>query len=969
MTAHPAFTLLRQAEISSLGLQVFEYEHQQTGAKHYHLAAEHDENAFIVALRTMPMNSTGVAHILEHTALCGSERYPVRDPFFMMTRRSLNTFMNAFTSSDWTAYPFASQNEKDFYNLLDVYLDAVFFSRLDPLDFAQEGHRLEFSERNNPDTPLQIKGVVYNEMKGAMSSPVSILWHTLCKYLFPTTTYHYNSGGEPDAIPDLSYAELLDFYKKHYHPSNAIFMTFGNLPAAQHQERMHELALKRFDRAQHRWEVPDEKRYFAPIRVEEAYPLQEDDIQGHTHLVLGWLLGSSIDLYEMLKAHLLSRVLLDNSSSPLRHVLETSGLAQAPSPLCGLEDSNRQLSFMCGLEGSDPDKADEFEQLVLTTLEKLADEGIEQEHVASALHQLELSQREIGGDSYPYGLQLILGCLSSAIHRGDPLALLDLEPALARLRKDVQDPGFIPQLIRQLLLDNPHRVRLVLRPDQQLASRRDQAEQQRLASLQASLSDEQKQQIVQQAEALAERQNQQDNPDILPKVGLADVPPELKLVAGKYQAEPLPVRFYERGTNGLVYQQVIMPLPSLSAEQLQWLPYYMGSIAELGVGNDSYLQTQARQAAVTGGLSAYTSIRAEVDNREQLQAYMVLSGKALARNHQELDKLQLDTLQALRFDEHQRLRELVAQRNARKRQSITGSGHVLAMQAASAYFSPGARLAHFSSGLEGIRHLQRLDKSLQDDQNLATLAASFADLHQQVLQAPRQLLLVAEQERMPQCLQQLHPDWGQGAFPAQAIWQPQLGSVAQQQVWKVNTQVSFCAKAYATVPSGHPDAPVLTVLGEYLRNGFLHKAVREQGGAYGGGAGHDAANGIMRFYSYRDPRISATLADFDQALVWLQEHKADPAKLEEAILGVVSSLDKPGSPAGEALHDAHNLLHGRGHEQRRLFRQRILSVTLEDMRRVAATYLRPELASSAVVTHEQGVAELQEQGFQAFTLA
>ena len=204
--------------ISSLNITMEEYVHSVTGAKHFHLSSENTENVFLVAFRTVPMDSSGVAHILEHTALCGSKKFPVRDPFFMMIRRSLNTFMNAFTSSDWTAYPFASKNKKDFNNLLTVYLDAAFFSRLHELDFAQEGHRLEFAEPENPNSELQYKGVVFNEMKGAMSSTNSILWQTISKYVFPTTTYHFNSGGEPDHIPDLSYQELLDFYKSHYHP-------------------------------------------------------------------------------------------------------------------------------------------------------------------------------------------------------------------------------------------------------------------------------------------------------------------------------------------------------------------------------------------------------------------------------------------------------------------------------------------------------------------------------------------------------------------------------------------------------------------------------------------------------------------------------------------------------------------------------------------------------------------------------
>ena len=269
--AHPAFELLREQDIPSLKVRYQEFRHRVTGAQHIHLAADNSENVFLVALRTVPMDSTGVAHILEHTALCGSEKYPVRDPFFMMIRRSLNTFMNAFTSSDWTAYPFASQNKKDFNNLLGVYLDSVFFARLDPLDFAQEGHRLEFANASDATSELTFKGVVYNEMKGAMSSINSVLWQTMSKHLYPTSTYHYNSGGEPANIPDLTYDQFKAFYQNHYHPSNAIFVTFGDIPAVEHQASFEENALSRFDKLDCHIAVTNEQRYSEPQYFEESY--------------------------------------------------------------------------------------------------------------------------------------------------------------------------------------------------------------------------------------------------------------------------------------------------------------------------------------------------------------------------------------------------------------------------------------------------------------------------------------------------------------------------------------------------------------------------------------------------------------------------------------------------------------------------------------------------------------------------
>lgn len=952
--AHPSFEFLRSQTIDALKLRVEEYRHRVTGAQHIHLAADNDENVFLVALRTVPHDSTGVAHILEHTALCGSEKYPVRDPFFMMVRRSLNTFMNAFTSSDWTAYPFASQNRKDFSNLLDVYLDAVFFSRLDELDFAQEGHRVEFAEPENPASALVFKGVVFNEMKGAMSSVSSQLWHCLCKYLYPSTTYHFNSGGEPDCIPDLTYQQLKDFYRTHYHPSNAIFMTYGDIPAAEHQAIFEDRALSRFTRLDALISVPDEKRYYAPITVTEAYPLEEgEDPSGKTHVVMAWLLGKSTDLEQTLAAQMLSHILLDNSASPLQHALETSELGTAPSPLCGLEDSQRELAFVCGLEGCQEEDIAKVEALILETLGEVAEKGVPQEDLQAALHQLELQQREVGGDGYPYGLQLILTSLTSATHRGDPIVLLDVDAALANLRTRVQEPDFIQRLVRELLLDNPHRVRLSLLPDPQINARKQAAEIRRLTELKAQLSEEDKQAILRRTQALTLRQQQKDDESLLPKVTLTDVPSQLHYTPGSHERiNGFPLRRYTAGTNGLVYQQITLKLPELEDDLLALLPYYSICLTELGVGSRDYLATQRWQAEVVGSISAYTNLRGSTDDVQIIDAYLTLSAKALSRNHQAMAELMQQTLLQARFDELPRLRELIAQARARREQSITGNGHSLAMSAACAGMSPGARLSHQLSGLEGIAALKTLDDCLDDAAQLTAFAASLTEIHQRIRRAPKQFLLVGEAEHQDQYAHNLAQHWP--AEPSAADFMAfHIGPVQAQvrEAWITNTQVNFCAKAYPTVPSDHPDAAPLTVLAGFLRNGYLHRTIREQGGAYGGGASQDSNIAAFRFYSYRDPRLGETLKDFDLALAWLAKSDHDRQAVEEAILGVISSLDKPGSPAGEAKQTYQAELFGRTREKRELFRNRVLQVSLADLQRVAATYLIPENASMGVVTY------------------
>ena len=950
---HPAFEFIRNHPIASLNIEVSEYRHRGTGARHFHFAADDDNNAFLVAFLTVPSDSTGVAHILEHTSLCGSERFPVRDPFFMMIRRSLNTFMNAFTSSDWTAYPFASKNRKDFYNLLDVYLDAVFFPRLDLLDFSQEGHRVEFEDTGDTDSPLVYKGVVFNEMKGAMSSPNAQLWQTIQSELFPTVTYHHNSGGEPAHIPDLSYEQLKAFHARHYHPSNAVFMTYGNLPAEAHQRLFEQRALQRFDALEMNLAVPDERRYPQPRRVDATYALEgEEDLTGKTHVVLGWLLGRNTDPEAVLTAHLLSGILLDNGSCPLLYALETTDLGSSPSPLCGLDDSTHEMAFLCGIEGSNADKAEALEDLVLGVLQQVADNGIPLQQVESVLHQMELHQREISGGQLPYGLNIMVSALAPTLHGGDPVAMLDIDPRLEKLRENIQDPGFIKALVREQLLDNPHRVRLAMSPDPTLAARKLEAEKERLVAIKAAMNEGQKAEVVDLARRLEQRQNAQDDPGVLPKVGIEDVPDELYIASGdSLTAAGMQTAWYSQGTNGMVYQQVILDLPVLDAGQRQLLPLLSNCIGDVGVAGDDYMATQARIAATTGGVSARYSVRSGVDDVDSGRGLFILSGRALARNHQHLAQLLRDTLMASRFDELSRIRELIAQDRASREAGVTGHGHMLAMNAASAGFSRSARLSHELDGLLGLRRLKQLDDGLDEDGAMQALVEQLADLAGRVTSGPRQLLLVGEQQRRDEVLAGVEQAWsGTPMAAASGKLKPDSGAGRVMEAWSANTQVRFCAKAYPAVAAGHSDAPVLNVLGGFLRNGFLHRAIREQGGAYGGGASYDSESGSFRFYSYRDPRLTGTLEDFDASLRWLAETDHEPRALEEAILGVIGAIDKPGTPAAEAIGAFHAQLHGRTPEHRREFRSRVLKVTLDDLKRVGEIYLQPELASVAVVS-------------------
>ena len=962
-TVHPAFQLIRQHHVEALDILVSEYKHKVTGAVHYHLATNHDENVFLVAFRTQPMDSKGEAHILEHTALCGSEKFPVRDPFFLMIRRSLNTFMNAFTAADWTAYPFATQNKKDFQNLLEVYMDAAFAANLNPLDFAQEGIRIEL-ENGEP----VYKGVVFNEMKGAMSSPSDQLYHQLAHHLFPETTYHYNSGGDPKDIPDLSYEELVSFYKSHYHPSNAVFMTFGNEPAYNLQEQFETLALSKFKQGETLHSKP-ERRLAAPVTVTESYAVDAEDLKDKTYHVLSWLLPEASNIKLRLGMRLVEGVLLEDSASPLRHYLETCGYAQSTGPFMGVDDSNFEMTFFCAVQGSNSEHTEEFKNGVFKVLEDVASKPVDAALVEAILHQIELHQREINGDGMPYGLSLILNGLSSAIHHSDPIDVWDVDTAIEQVKEELKDPMWLSNLIKEYLLDNPHRVQLTLVPDAEKNAVEAAAEKARLAEIGAKLTEEQKSEIIAQTEALNVRQDTPDDLNLLPKVGLEDIPAQLQIVQGQLReiisnGLDTPLNLYHAGTNGIYYQQVLIQIPDevVQSPYFNLLSILMG---EVGAGEYGYLELQQLQTAVSGGLGMGASLRSKTDDKGQISAWLTLTTKSLVNNLEAIRLLKL-AFEQLRFDEKNRIVELLQQRKARWQSRVSGSGHSYAMQVASRQHSALALRDYHNTGLGALNWLSDLVTNIEKDETAYNaLIEELQLIHNRLLKAPKQFLLVCEEHQSDRLVEEVQTVWDKVAIEniQRELTQVDFANSNNDEAWLIQANVQFCASAYAAVEVSHPDSAPLMILAAYLRNGFLHSAIREKGGAYGGGASYDGNACSFRFYSYRDPRLAETFNDFEASVQWLLNAEQQPHQLEEAILGLIASMDKPGSPAGEAITACYALLHKRTPAFRQMLRERLLNVTLEDLKRVAVKYLLEQKPTKSVVAPVAKREALVELGF------
>ncbi len=945
-----SFLVGQQQFCPELNLTAITLSHEATGARLLHLACDDPNNVFAIGFRTPPPDSTGVAHILEHTVLCGSQKYPVRDPFFNMLKRSLNTFMNAMTAADWTLYPVASMNRKDFYNLMGIYLDAAYFPLLRELDFCQEGHRLDFADPEDRDS-LMIKGVVFNEMKGAMADPSSLLGRRLNAALFPTTCYGQNSGGEPLAIPDLTWEQLRAFHRSYYHPSNSWIYTYGNLPLEGHLERIETLALGRFSRQNVDSTIPLERRRQAPQRDEQTFPLAAGDDPARRSMVqMAWLTCPIEDTFERAATGILANLLLGNPAAPLYQALIESGLGRNLCPGTGYHDDYRDTYLAAGLQGTDPEQLAAIEELILVTLERVAGDGFPQERIDAALHQYEFASREVTGDQYPYGLGLMMRLFGPWLHADDALGALRISETLERLRAAAADPGFFPDLIRRHLLDNPHRVTLLLRPDPDHARREEQAFAARLAGVRQQLDDDAAAAIRQAAIDLQRNQETPDDTSCLPILELADIDREEPQTSG--QCETLagcPTHRFVQPTNGISYLTLQFDASGLSASLQPLVPLFCALLPQIGAAGHDYLAMSRRITAATGGIRVGTNLLEDPRDLDRMRPMVEVKAKALDRNQAELCAILRDMLTAPDFSDLGRLRTVIGQVRTAMENSIPGAGHSFAARAAAAALTPVARLRETWAGMTQVLTIQQA--SQLDDQELSALAQSFHAIAAELMTSAAAAVAVTAEEPahagitapLEGLLTALHAGQDPRYAGAQAF-QPQAGAFG----WQSNLPVAYVARVFRTVPYTHPDAPALMVLAKLLRADFLHREIREKGGAYGGMAGYNNDGGLFSMLSYRDPHLERTLDVYRQAVDWACRGEFSEEMVRESILTTFAELDRPLSPGSRGYREFVHRQQGLDHAMRQAFRDGVLATDRDRLAQVAQTYLQQGYAASSV---------------------
>lgn len=960
------YKVKRVEKLTELESFYYELEHIATGAKHIHISNSDEENTFSVAFKTVPRDSTGVAHILEHTVLCGSRKFPVRDPFFSMIKRSLNTFMNAFTSSDWTMYPFSTQNKKDFYNLMDVYLDAAFFPKIDELSFKQEGHRLDV----NDDGSLEYKGVVYNEMKGAMSSPSQVMGRYLLNALYPTSTYGWNSGGDPSDIPKLTWTQLKEFHTSHYHPSNAFFYTYGNFPLAEHLAFIDSHVLANFGKIDPDTEVKPEIRWDAPRKASYTYPLpKSENPSKKSQVCLAWLTADINNSFDVLVLSLLGHILMGNSASPLRKALIDSKLGSALCDATGYDPENRDTLFACGLKDVDPEDAEQIHSIIWDTLTGLAENGVEQELISTAIHQIEFRRKERTNSPYPYGIKVLLGVSGPWFHGGDPVKSLRLDEDLAKLNAEMAKGPFFESQIRKHFLDNPHRILFTLAPDSEKEEKEKQRVLNELEATRADLSESDIEVIRFENKTLEELQESEEDLNCLPTLQVKDVPPDVTVVHPDEQYKEIPATCYKKPTSGIFYLVSAAGLEGIPTDLLYLLPFFCSTFTRLGTKKRDYSSLARAMSAVTGGIGLDCHARTRFSPSTGCLPFVSFNGKCLNRNQTPFFDLVHECAFEYDFSDTERLKSLLLEYRAGLESGVVQNGHMLAMSLASRNYSPTCGLNELWNGVTQIKHIKTLADSIAEPsgerQTLAFLVESFNRLSACIFKPDNfRFALVGEDEALKTAGAGVERLAQAFALSGKNLSMQDVSNNMHEQQpvregWSTNSAVSFVAESMVVPTLSHPDAPGLSVIAKILRSSYLHREIREKGGAYGGFAIYNAEDGVFSMGSYRDPHIVTTLKVFEEAGDFLRNNPIDDDDVSEAILQVCSGIDKPDTPGPAARKAFYRDIVSLNDDMRREYKAGLLKLTKKDLNAIVETYFKhdPEKKSVAVISGEEKLNE------------
>jgi len=936
-------------EFRSQGIHLI---HQPTGMEVMALQNEDPENLFAFSFKTFPEDSTGVAHILEHSVLSGSKKFPVKDPFLNLLKGSINTFLNAFTFPDKTVYPGASANKKDYYNLMTVYADAVFNPLLKKEVFMQEGHRIQVDQEGN----LSRSGIVFNEMKGNYSNPDSIAAEWSLRSVFESGPYSYDSGGDPKYIPNLTYEQFLDFHSTLYHPSNCQLFLYGNIPLAEQLEYLEQEYLSSFTDKKPPRILPATPSWSEPRSIEVPFPASPDaDKSRESSVLISWKTAGIQDPVEILSLDVLSELLIGHSGSPLLKALVDSGIGEDLSPVSGLETEVRDTVFTVGLRGMDPQDRDKLQTLVRETLKSIKEEGFSRDAVEGTIQIFEFQHREIKGG--PAGLRLMRRALRGWLHGQDPFESTRFTPWMEEVKERfAQNPQYFVEVMEKWLVQNPHYAVITLYPDPELQHRQEEEAVMELKSLKEGLSADDWDKLKKDQEAFEAFQNTPDTPEDLNKIPfltLDDLPRKVRTLTPEVLVEdPVKITGQRDFTNGIEYTDFVFSLENLDPAFMPWMQLFRKALTGTGTANYTYGQLEEAIRLKTGGLSIYPSIATSLATEEPLSRFFIRL-KYLPQYRQGAMELLGDILTSADFSNRKRIKELLLELRNDTKSHVIPAGNSYAANRAASHFNETLRREEEINGISQVFFLDQLSDDLEADQEgtLNRIIQVLTSINKALfLQKDLRINILSQEEQIPQeLLRELN------AFvkrlpvdPVKASLPPFEGpNRGNKEAWTIPAGVGYVASAIPARKLGQKGYAASLVLSHFLRTGFLWESIRMRGGAYGASANASALEGIFAFSTYRDPQIQSSLEAFVKGLEMVSTGGVSPKDLELAIIGVVGREEHPLGPTEKLMIGYKREALDISDALRQEKRTQILNLKGEDLAE-AATFLLNQLDKQSI---------------------
>ncbi|MDO4289309.1 MAG: insulinase family protein [Eubacterium sp.] len=954
------FILKREEEIQEVHGIARVFEHEKTGARLVYISNDDNNKVFHIGFRTPSDNSTGVAHILEHSVLCGSRKYPVKEPFVELAKGSLNTFLNAMTYPDKTVYPIASTNAKDFMNLMDVYLDAVFYPDIYkvPYIFYQEGWHYHLEKKEDPIT---YNGVVYNEMKGVFSSPEEILHHNIFETLYPDSIYGKESGGDPDVIPDLSYEDFVNFHKKFYHPSNAYIYFYGDGDVEAHLAYLNDNYLSQFDRAEIDSSIATQKPFTGLREAAYNYPVAGDeDFGNRDYLSLSYVLENEPTFEDIMAFEILGHILLGSNASPLKKALLDLDICKEVD--YSYSSAMKQPYFSIILKHTDIKHKDLFLKTVKETLEGLVRDGLDAKSVEAGISINEFSLVEGEYGAYPKGLMYGLEMFDTWLYGGDPLSHLKYKDVIEKLRASSKNRGF-EALIARYLLFNDHKAMVSIHPDPQLAERKERALTKKLADYKASLSEAELEALVEETQLLLERQNTEDTPEALesiPMLSLSEIDKKARIAEMSVETYRDNTLLYHPGhTGGIAYLKLFFDTRVLPREDLKYLSLLNKIIGRISTEDYDYQRLNQEIEIHTGGISSSVETYDNVKMPGSYESKFIIRGKAMADKAEDLVALMTSVILKTRFDEKNLIHDIISEVRMNKENQFLMGGHTVSVQRLQSYYSQSARMFEELGGVEFYRFIADLDDNFDArwealSEKLQAVAAAIFNRKYLVVS------ITGEEAAKASVLAALDKLYDKLLDEATPFYDYLFELEPKNEGFMTAAKIQYVSKGYNIRQLGYDYSGSLLVLKSILAMDYLWNRVRVQGGAYGAFFGINRS-GDMYMASYRDPNLQKTIDAYNDACSYIEGMEVSNRELEKYIIGTISSKDVPLSAA--LMADAADTMYFNRTTAEDVQRERdeILGTTLDTLRSTAQM-VREVMGKEllCVIGSEEAVREAQD---------